>query len=114
VEDDYPRSLAALSRYDVLLVNPVRDGLNLVAKEGPLINTRDGVLALSREAGAFDELKVAALEVNPFDVAGTADVLATALDMSREEKASRIAALREVILARQPTGWLHDQLDAVR
>ena len=114
VEDDYPRSLAALSRYDVLLVNPVRDGLNLVAKEGPLINTRDGVLALSREAGAFDELKVAALEVNPFDVAGTADVLATALDMSREEKASRIATLREVILARQPTGWLHDQLDAVR
>ena len=56
VEDDYPRSLAALSRYDVLLVNPVRDGLNLVAKEGPLINTRHGVLALSREAGAFDEL----------------------------------------------------------
>ncbi len=56
VEDDYPRSLAALTRYDVLLVNPVRDGLNLVAKEGPLINTRNGVLALSREAGAFDEL----------------------------------------------------------
>ena len=54
VEDDYPRSLAALSRYDVLMVNPVRDGLNLVAKEGPLINTRNGVLALSREAGAFE------------------------------------------------------------
>ena len=54
VEDDYPRSLAALTRYDVLLVNPVRDGLNLVAKEGPLVNTGDGVLALSREAGAFD------------------------------------------------------------
>ena len=76
VEDDYPRSLAALSRYDVLLVNPVRDGLNLVAKEGPLINTRHGVLALSREAGAFDELGPAALEVNPFDVAGTSAVLA--------------------------------------
>ena len=55
VEDDYPRSLAALTRYDVLLVNPVRDGLNLVAMEGPLINRRDGVLALSREAGAFDQ-----------------------------------------------------------
>ena len=59
VDDDYPRSLAALSRYDVLLVNPVRDGLNLVAKEGPLVNARDGVLALSREAGAFDELRSA-------------------------------------------------------
>src|SRR5450756_2428904 len=74
VEDDYQRSLAALTRYDVLLVNPVRDGLNLVAKEGPLINTHDGVLALSREAGAFEELKSAALDVNPFEVSGTAAV----------------------------------------
>ena len=114
VEDDYPRSLAALSRYDVLLVNPVRDGLNLVAKEGPLVNTRNGVLALSREAGAFEELQVAALEVNPFDVSGTAAVLAEALDMGDEEKASRIAALREVITARPPSAWLQDQLDAVR
>ena len=85
VEDDYPRSLAALSRYDVLLVNPVRDGLNLVAKEGPVLDPRHGVLALSREAGAFDELRVAALEVNPFDVSGTAAVLARALDMGAEE-----------------------------
>jgi len=114
VEDDYPRSLAALSRYDVLLVNPVRDGLNLVAKEGPLVNTRNGVLALSREAGAFDELGGAALEVNPFDVSGTADVLARALDMDAEQKASRIAALRKVIGGRPPAEWLHDQLDAAR
>ena len=56
VEDDYPRSLAALTRYDVLLVNPIRDGMNLVAKEGPVVNDSDGVLALSREAGAFEEL----------------------------------------------------------
>ena len=84
VEDDYPRSLAALTRYDVLLVNPVRDGLNLVAKEGPLVNTRNGVLALSREAGAFDELDSAALEVNPFDVSGTAAVIAEALDMDAD------------------------------
>jgi len=114
VEDDYFRSLAALCRYDVLLVNPVRDGLNLVAKEGPLINTRHGVLALSREAGAFEELRVAALEVNPFDVSGTAAVLAEALDMGDREKASRNAALRDVITARPPSAWLQDQLDAVR
>ena len=56
VADDRARSIAALTRYDVLLVNPVRDGLNLVAKEGPLVNTADGVLVLSREAGAWDEL----------------------------------------------------------
>ena len=76
--ESYPRVLAAMRWYDVLLVNPVRDGLNLVAKEGPVLNTCNGVLALSREAGAWDELGSVALEVNPFDVSGTADVLATA------------------------------------
>lgn len=114
VEDDYQRSLAALSRYDVLLVNPVRDGLNLVAKEGPLINTRHGVLALSREAGAYDELGPAALEINPFDVSGTAAVLAEALDMDEGQRASRSGELRKLIVGRRPVDWLNDQLDAAR
>jgi len=114
VEDDYPRSLAALTRYDVLLVNPVRDGLNLVAKEGPLINTRDGVLALSREAGAFDQLADGALEVNPFDVTGTATVLARALAVEPAERAARAAALTGAILARRPADWLADQLAGAR
>jgi trehalose 6-phosphate synthase len=114
VEDDYHRSLAALSRYDVLLVNPVRDGLNLVAKEGPLINTRHGVLALSREAGAFDELGSAALEINPFDVSGTADVLAHALDMDEGQRAGRARELNTLLLARRPADWLDDQLNAAR
>jgi trehalose 6-phosphate synthase len=112
VEDDYPRSLAALRRYDVLLVNPVRDGLNLVAKEGPLINDRHGVLALSREAGAFEELQGAALEINPFDVSGTAGVLSAALDMEDGERTGRAADLANRVLARQPRDWLQDQLDA--
>ena len=114
VEDDYPRSLAALTRYDVLLVNPVRDGLNLVAMEGPLINGRDGVLALSREAGAFDQLAVGALEVNPFDVTGTATVLARALALDPDERAARAAAVRGAILARRPSDWLDDQRAAAR
>ncbi len=112
VEDDYHRSLAALTRYDVLLVNPVRDGLNLVAKEGPLLNTRNGVLALSREAGAFDELRDGALEVNPFEVSGTAEVLARALDMDPGERATRADLLVRTVLARRPSDWLADQLDA--
>ncbi len=114
VEDDYPRSLAALSRSDVLLVNPIRDGLNLVAKEGPLVNTRDGVLALSREAGAFDELGEGALEVNPFDVTGTATVLARALAMDAAERRERAKVLREAILARRPSDWLDRQVTAAR
>ena len=114
VEDDYPRSLAALTRYDVLLVNPVRDGLNLVAKEGPLINTRHGVLTLSREAGAFDELAPAVLEVNPFDVSGTAAAMSEALDMDAERKSAMAAMLRQLILSRSPADWLDDQLRAAR
>jgi trehalose 6-phosphate synthase len=112
VEDDYPRSLAALSRYDVLLVNPVRDGLNLVAKEGPLVNTRQGVLVLSHEAGAFEELGPAAVDLNPFDVSGTADVLARALDMEHDQRAARSDELVELIVSRRPADWLRDQLDA--
>ena len=104
--DDPDRSFAALTRYDVLLVNPVRDGLNLVAKEGPLVNTADGVLALSREAGAFDELGGTALEINPFDVADTADVLAAALAMGPGERARRAAEAAGDRGQRTPgTGW---------
>ena len=110
--DDFPRSVAALRRYDALLVNPVRDGLNLVAKEGPLVNERDGVLALSRESGVWEELEGAALELNPFDVAGTADVLHTALSMAAGERAAHAAELRRRAEARSPKVWWAEQLEA--
>ena len=108
--DNYPRSIGALARYDVLLVNPVRDGLNLVAKEGPLLNQRDGVLCLSREAGAFEELAEAVIEVNPFDVLGTATALLQALEMSPQERSRRATRLRSLAGARTPTDWLEDLL----
>jgi len=110
--DNFPRSVAALRRYDVLLVNPVRDGLNLVAKEGPLLNQRHGVLALSREAGVWEELGQVALGLNPFDVSGTADVLARALEMAPDERSAHAAAVRAVSARRSPEDWLEDQLAA--
>lgn len=110
--DDFPRSVAALRRYDVLLVNPVRDGLNLVAKEGPIVNERNGVLALSRESGVNGELGGLALEVNPFDVAGTADVLHHALSMGPEDRAVHASAVRLAAVARTPNDWYADQLAA--
>ena len=110
--DDFPRSVAALRRFDVLLVNPVRDGLNLVAKEGVLVNERDGVLALSRESGAWAELGGVALEVHPFDVAATADTLHQALSMPSPERAEHAAALRALAESRTPGDWLADQLAA--
>jgi trehalose 6-phosphate synthase len=110
--DDFPRSVAALRRYDVLLVNPVRDGLNLVAKEGPIVNERDGVLCLSRESGVAGELGDVAVTLNPFDVAGTADALHLALSMGPDERARHAAAVREKAAARTPSDWLADQLRA--
>jgi trehalose 6-phosphate synthase len=109
-DDNYPRSVAALRRSDVLLVNPVRDGLNLVAKEGPIVNERDGVLVLSRYAGAWDELGTDAVGVNPFDISGTAAALGVALDMSPSQRAQRAAALRKAAWSRSPLDWFDDQL----
>lgn len=110
VADDTASSLAGLTRYDVLLVNPLRDGLNLVAKEGPLVNATDGVVALSREAGAFEELHGAVVELNPFDVSATAAALAQSLDLDGDERAKRAEKLRELVQRRKPVDWLNDLL----
>ena len=106
-----------LTLSDVLLVNPVRDGLNLVAKEGPLLNTADGVLVLSRQAGAWEELRLGgrgALGVNPFDVSGTADALHAALAMGAAGRAERAAALGQAVRGRTSADWWADQLAAAR
>jgi len=110
--DDYPRSVAVLRRADVLLVNPIRDGLNLVAKEGASVNERDAVLCLSREAGVWDEVGEAAVQVPPFDVAATADALDVALCMPADERKARAERLRTLAVARKPVDWLADQLAA--
>jgi len=108
--DDYALTVAAMTRYDALLVNPVKDGLNLVAKEGPIVNDRDGVLCLSADAGAWDELGPAALEVHPFDIEQTAGALDRALTMPGDERAARAAQLRALARARTPADWFADQL----
>jgi trehalose 6-phosphate synthase len=104
------QALAALTLYDVLLVNSVADGLNLVSKEGPLLNERDGVLALSTTAGSYEELVAGALPVNPYDIIDTADALERALNMGAKERAQRQAALREAISRHQTSDWLKQQL----
>jgi len=111
-EDDLTGAMAALRLADVLLVNPVRDGLNFVAKEGVSVNERDCVLVLSREAGAWDELGQWALEVNPFDVGGTADALHRALSMDGDERRERASGLRRAATARTAHDWFGDQAAA--
>jgi trehalose 6-phosphate synthase len=110
--DDFARSVAGMQRYDALLVNPLKDGLNLVAKEGPAVNTRDGVLCLSREAGAFDELGSAVEAVHPFDLEQTAGALERALTMPADERAARASELRTLAVARTPGHWLADLVRA--
>ncbi len=112
--DDYPRSIAGLMRYDALLVNPLKDGLNLVAKEGALVNERAGVVCLSREAGAFDELGPAVLAVHPYDLVQTADTLHAALAMPTPERRERSARLRQLAAARTPSDWLEDLVSAAQ
>jgi trehalose 6-phosphate synthase len=96
----------------VLLVNPVRDGMNLVAKEGVIL-AENGVLILSREAGAADEMGEFALLVDPFDVARTADAMHQALLMPIAERARRHVRLLRAATALPPREWLRQQLDAL-
>jgi trehalose 6-phosphate synthase len=112
--DDFARSIAGLMRYDVLLVNPVKDGLNLVAKEGPLVNRRDGVVCLSPEAGAFDELGDAVVPAQPYDLVQTAEALHAALTMPADERRARAERLRTLAAARTPSAWLDDLVAAAR
>jgi trehalose 6-phosphate synthase len=110
VGDDFARSVAAYKQYDVLLANGVYDGLNLVVKEAPLVNTRDGVIVLSENAGAYEELAPWALGVNPFDVAGQADALLRALTMDEQERAERASGVREHVRDYDVSAWLGDVL----
>ncbi len=110
-EHNFEQALAGMTLYDVLLVNPRADGMNLVSKEGPVVNRRDGVLVLSRAAGSWQELAGAALGVEPGDVAGTADAMARALTMSATERSLRAERLRGIIRARDLTRWVEEQAD---
>jgi trehalose 6-phosphate synthase len=115
VGDNYYRALAAMQLYDVLLVNPIADGMNLVAKEGVLVNERDGVLVLSEHAGAFYELGDDALTVSPFDVHGTAEAMHRALTMPVDERHRRAEALRQQVKSADVKRWFYDQVeDALR
>ncbi|TDC68815.1 alpha,alpha-trehalose-phosphate synthase (UDP-forming) [Streptomyces hainanensis] len=113
VKDDFARSLAAYRLADVALVNPIRDGMNLVAKEVPVISEKGVALVLSREAGAAAELGEDALLVNPYDIAGTAQALHRALTMPPEERARRNERLSTAATALPPTTWFLDQLDGL-
>ena len=110
LEHNRLRAIAGLTLYDLLLVNSVADGLNLVSKEGPVLNERDGAVALSITAGSYEELYHGVLPVNPFDIVDTASTMEKALALSAREKAQRARTLREAISGHQTSDWLKGQL----
>ncbi|MBV7696761.1 trehalose-6-phosphate synthase [Streptomyces sp. TRM70350] len=114
VKDDFARSLAAYRLADVALVNPIRDGMNLVAKEVPIVSDEGCALVLSREAGAYEELREDAIGVNPYDIKGTADALYEALTMRTGERTERSKRLAASATALPPAQWFLDQLNALR
>ncbi|GAA4808044.1 alpha,alpha-trehalose-phosphate synthase (UDP-forming) [Streptomyces ziwulingensis] len=114
VQDDFARSLAAYRLADVALVNPIRDGMNLVAKEVPVVSDAGCALVLSREAGAFEELGEDAIVVNPYDVTRTAEALHEALVMPAGERVERAKRLAAAATALPPARWFLEQLEALR
>jgi trehalose 6-phosphate synthase len=112
-ENNYTQALAGMRLYDVLLVNPVIDGMNLVAKEGPTVNTCNGVLVLSETAGAYKQLGKNAIAVTPTDLEGTMEAIYRALSMPPKERSKRAATLRKSIEEEDITLWLYRQLSDV-
>jgi len=110
LRDDLEEAVAAYKHYDVLMVNAMFDGMNLVAKEGPMVNERAGVSILSENTGAHEELGEYALSVNPFDIQQLADTIHAALTMPTAERERRLSGLRSVVTARNPGDWIDDQL----
>ena len=110
LRENLEEAIAAYKHYDLLIVNAMFDGMNLVAKEGPLVNERHGVSLLSENTGAHEELGEFSLSVNPFDVQEQADAIHRALTMSAEERSWRAEGLKKIVTARDPGDWVDDQL----
>jgi trehalose 6-phosphate synthase len=108
--EDYDRAIGAMQLYDVLLVNSIADGMNLVAKEGPIVNQRDGVLVLSESTGAYQQLAEGAIVISPCDIQSTANAMHRALIMSKEERKTRASLLRRKVEGNDLHEWFWDQV----
>ncbi len=108
------KAMAALRNFDVLMVNPVYDGLNLVVKEGAVVNATDGMIVLSENAGAHEELQHHVLSINPFDIEATADAIYQGLTISAEERKKRNEAAREVVRTNDISRWITRQVQDIR
>jgi trehalose 6-phosphate synthase len=113
IYENFPEAVARYKHFDLLMVNSIFDGMNLVAKEAPAVNTRDGVIMLSENTGSHEELGDCTLTVNPFDIQEQADTIYRALTMDPEERRLRATRLREIVRGRDPGVWISEQIDDI-
>ena len=114
IEENFHKAVAAYKSFDVLLVNPIYDGMNLVAKEGAICNQRNGVIILSENAGSHEELGELAITVNPFDVDETAEALYLSLTMDERQRAARAEHIGDIVRTHDITRWITAQLQDLR
>jgi trehalose 6-phosphate synthase len=110
IGDNFPVVVAAYREYDALLVNSIADGMNLISKEAPLLNERDGVVVLSERAGSYEELEPWVLGIDPLDVEQTAAQLERALDLRQPERRARATAIRAFVETNDVARWIDLQL----
>jgi trehalose 6-phosphate synthase len=113
-ENNYTQAIAAMKLYDVLLENSIIDGMNLVAKEGPVINTRDGLIILTETAGAYNQLKEGVLGVSPADVEGTSQAMYEAITASTEDRARRASLLTNKVEIEDILQWIYIQINDIQ
>ena len=113
IENNYTQAIAGMKLYDVLLVNTIIEGMNLVAKEGPVVNNRDGVLVLSHSSGVYKQLADGALSVSPTDIEGTMEALHQAITMSAEDRKNRATLMLESVCREDINHWLYQQMQDI-
>ena len=113
IENNYTQAIAGMKLYDALLVNTIMEGMNLVAKEGPVVNTRDGVLVLSETSGVHHQLSQGALSISPTDIEGTMEALYQAITMPAEERKDRASSLVSAVCREDITNWISCQLQDI-
>ena len=113
IENNYTQAIAGMKLYDVLLVNTIIEGMNLVAKEGPVVNNRDGVLVLSHSSGVYQQLSDGAISVSPTDIEGTMEALHQAITMSAEDRKARAARMLSSVCREDINHWLYQQMNDI-
>ena len=113
IENNYTQAIAGMKLYDALLVNTIMEGTNLVAKEGPVVNTRHGVLVLSETSGVHHQLSPGALSVSPADIEGTMEALYQAITMAPEDRKQMSSLLVDTICREDITHWISRQLEDI-